>query len=344
MQTLFDRREPRADRVRAWIAAHWIASALAALLFVAALVGWVGYTQLARIQEADPTFVARVDAPAYSSGGPTVLFDAAHWNLHTPEGFYRPFADLLRRDGYRIEENRGRFDPERLRPYRLVAIVNAFGWRGLAAQLLQVLRIRRVVQWDLPAFTAQECTALRDWVRDGGGLLLIADHAPAGSAARDLAREFGVVMTNWGVDDEQHSDPDSYSWLVFSRENGLLRSHPITEGRGPSEQVRTVVSFTGQGLVAPPGSVPFLALADSAREYPFVSSTYAEGRSAAGHAQGVALQFWRGRVVVLGEAAMLSAQMFRARGQEIHLGMGYPGSDNRLLALNIMHWLSGILP
>ena len=71
--------------------------------------------------------------------------------------------------------------------------------------------------------------------------------------------------------------------------------------------------------------------------------------SAAGRAQGIALMFGKGRVVVLGEAAMLSAQLFTGPAaqlvgkDEIRIGMNYPGIDNRQLALNIMHWLSGLL-
>ena len=56
-------------------------------------------------------------------------------------------------------------------------------------------------------------------------------------------------------------------------------------------------------------------------------------------AERLAMSLGKGRVVVLAEAAHLSAQMIR--GQE--LGMNVPGIDNRQLALNIMHWLSGLL-
>ena len=63
--------------------------------------------------------------------------------------------------------------------------------------------------------------------------------------------------------------------------------------------------------------------------------------SAAGRAQGMAMNFGKGRVVFLGEAAMLSAQL--AGPQQRKMGMNYPGSDNRQLALNIVHWLSRLL-
>ena len=63
--------------------------------------------------------------------------------------------------------------------------------------------------------------------------------------------------------------------------------------------------------------------------------------SAAGRAQGIAFDVGKGRVVVLGEAAMLSAQMTGTGGSKF--GMNRPGIDNRQLALNIVHWLSGLL-
>ena len=63
--------------------------------------------------------------------------------------------------------------------------------------------------------------------------------------------------------------------------------------------------------------------------------------SAAGRAQGLAFTLGKGRVVVLGEAAELSAQVVGLEGEKF--GMNVPGLDNRQMALNIMHWLSGLL-
>jgi hypothetical protein len=53
------------------------------------------------------------------------------------------------------------------------------------------------------------------------------------------------------------------------------------------------------------------------------------------------MTFGKGRVVVLGEAGMLSAQMIRyPDGREMRFGMNMPGNDNRQFALNVAHWLS----
>ena len=57
----------------------------------------------------------------------------------------------------------------------------------------------------------------------------------------------------------------------------------------------------------------------------------------------------KGRVVVLGEAAMISAQIIKGPAaqllgvDELRMGMNRKGIDNRQLALNIMHWLSRLL-
>jgi hypothetical protein len=176
---------------------------------------------------------------------------------------------------------------------------------------------------------------VRDWVKEGGALLLITDHEPYGSASEALARRFGVQMSEAVVSDPSHSEGEG-SQLVFSRANKLLGDHPITRGRDNSEQVNRVQTFTGQSLKGPDGSAAFLKLAETAVEE---SDTSNGSVSAAGRCQGLALPYGKGRVVVLGEAAELTAQV---AGLE-PFGMNVPGLDNRQMALNIMHWLSGLL-
>ena len=52
-------------------------------------------------QRADLEFRPLIIDPAFEiSAGPVVLIDEAHFNFHTAEGRYKPFAELLRRDGY----------------------------------------------------------------------------------------------------------------------------------------------------------------------------------------------------------------------------------------------------
>lgn len=148
-------------------------------------------------------------------------------------------------------------------------------------------------------------------------------------------------MSKVHTHDPAHSDPtnaDNPGWIVYSRKNGLLGDHPITRGRSESEKIDSVTTFTGQSLKGPKGGTAFLKLADTAVD---VDRKTKKQVSAAGRAQGIVLQLGKGRVVILGEAAMISAQ---AEGPEkFKFGMNREGNDNKQLALNIMHWLSGLL-
>ncbi len=321
-----------------------------------------------RAQQVEDTgFDTIVQHPAYTDKNPKVLFDEAHFNFHTSGGRYRPFASLITNDGYRVTANKEKFTAQLLKGYDVLVIANALGTER-----------QRDPDADKPAFTEEECDAVRDWVKAGGSLLLIADHAPFGAAAETLAKRFGVEMSKGFTVDQTNYDQSSgntnISFLLFSRENKLLADHPITNGRDAQERVNRVVSFTGQSLKGPEGSVAFLKLSDKALDrqpnkdakppapverlpngaaIPQGAQAQAQAAdqmvSAAGRAQGVALTFGKGRVVVLGEAALLSAQKIQGAaaemmgGNEFRIGMNRPGNDDRQLALNIMHWLSGLI-
>jgi hypothetical protein len=279
-------------------------------------------------QISDPNFNPHVEHPAYTKGFPRVLFDEAHNNFHTATGRYKPFVDMMFSDGYQIAANRKSFSKDSLQTYKILIIANAIGAEDMDDPGA-----------DKPAFTEEECDAVRDWVSTGGALLLIADHAPFGSAAQILAKRFAVEMSKGYVVDLEHSVPDNPSLLIFSRENKLLLDHPITQGRNDSERINRVQTFTGQALKGPPGATQLLALAATAIDQ--AEPMGGEKKSVAGQAQGIAFKFGKGRVVMLGEAAMLSAQV--AGPENFKMGMNVPGNDNRQFALNIMHWLSGLL-
>jgi len=246
-------------------------------------------------QVGDPNFDATVARPAYTKKHPRVLFDEAHNNFHTAGGRYKAFADLVTSDGYQVVPNSQKFSAATLAGYDILVIANPLGEpieAGFAAA-------------NKPAFTEVECEAVREWVNRGGSLLLIADHYPVGAAAGNLAKVFGVDMSNAYTDDPANYDPQ-LGQILFSRSNKLLLDHAITRGRNEAERINRIVTFTGQSLTGPKGSVVFLKLADTAIDVlPPERKTKV---SAAGRAQGLALTHGKGRVVVLGEAAMLTAQ------------------------------------
>ena len=287
-------------------------------------------------QVPDSSFDVRIAKPAFVKRHPRVVLDEAHHNFHTMNGRYLPFARLLRSDGCEVLAGREPFSEQNLRGVHLLVIANALGHEDMddsaAAQ---------------SAFTPQECAVVRKWVQGGGSLLLIADHAPMGGAARTLAEAFGVDMRNGYTVDLEQAFGENPGRVAFEEGRGLADGHAILRGRSPEERVRRVVSFTGQSLTGPPGSTALLKLSDRAEDLmvglgqagPDVPPE--KRRSAAGRAQGLAFSLGTGRVVVLGEAAMMTAQL--AGPHRTPMGMNVEGSDDRQFALNVVRWLARAL-
>lgn len=286
-------------------------------------------------QGIDLGFNPHVVRPAYVSRRPRVLFDEAHNNADTSGGRYKPFADLITSDGYSVVPGKPRFSKSALAGYDVLVIVNAAGPDS---------------KRDASPFTEEECDAVRDWVSAGNALLLISDNAPFSAAVSKLSKRFDVELTDgYTIDTVKYNkETEDQTELLFTQDDGLLGEHPINMGRDATERINRIISFSGTSLRGPKGSVPLLKLSDTAMDVlppdrkPTPDDPSPDHRqvSAAGRAQGVALEFGKGRVVVLGEAAMLTAQV-ALRG--FRFGMNVPGIDNRQLALNIMHWLSGLL-
>ena len=317
-----------------------------ALLAAGLLALTLAAPALAQQQMVDPDFRPAVERPAYADGqGPVVTIDEAHLNFHRLEGQYAPFAALLRADGYQVRAGTLAFDAGGLEGVDVLVIANA----GATGQ-----------RPTPPAFTEAEGTALEALVRNGGKLLLIADHTPFGAAAEALAARFGVKMGT-GYAFAMTTAGDLTTNLTYPA--AALGDHPIMAGRGPDERVESVTAFTGQSLEGPEGATVLLHMTDGAREAPDLPTLQAladrlddTGSSDAAleelskpalPAQGLAFEHGRGRVVVLGEAGMLSAQLIRyppESGQaDRRFGMNAaPG--NARFGLNILHWLTGLLP
>ncbi len=287
-------------------------------------------------QEPDTTFDTRVARPALAERAPRMLFDEAHHEFHRTSGRYRPFAALARHDGWRVTPNAAPLDSAVLSRADLLVIANALGHEDMDRP-----------EASHAAFTPAEVRAIEVWVQRGGALLLIADHAPMGDAARSLGESFGVGMHAAYTADPGRSEDARKTILHFRPGKGLHESHPIVVGRDSTERVRHVVAFTGQSLAGPPGAASVLALSASAEDLlvrlgESIDRVPPEKRrSAAGRAQGLAFEHGRGRVVVMGEAAMFTAQV--AGSKRSPMGMNVPGNDDRQFALNVLRWLARAL-
>ena len=283
-------------------------------------------------QVADTSFKPPINDPAYRTGrGPVVMLDEAHFNFHTAEGRYAAFSELLRRDGYVVRPSRLKFSRASLRGGRILVIANP-------------LAERNRTDWSLPtpsAFSEEELEAVRDWVKGGGSLLLIADHMPFPGAAGALALAFGVRFSNGYARDEKAQGP-----MLFKLSDGSLKGHPITRGRAEAERVDSVATFTGSAFQVEGGAQPLLVLGPSVSS--FMTSVAGQITSetprvpVGGWYQGAVIGFGKGRVAVFGEAAMFSAQL--AGPERAPMGMNAPvAARNPQFLLNVMHWLSGEL-
>ncbi|MGD9816839.1 MAG: DUF4350 domain-containing protein [Hyphomonadaceae bacterium] len=294
-----------------------IAAAVGAVMFLVT----ASYFLLTHERGYDPRFDVSVAEPAFSGAHPVVLFDEGHGNAGLSRQAYRPFVRLLRNDGYEVRVSQDQLTAQTLAGVSVLVIAQA---RGAG---------------DAPAFTEAEASAVAEWVLLGGALLLVSDPGPFAAAVAPLADRFGVEMHGAETRDQAHADPAIRATdIVFS--GALLGEHPILAGRTPRERVARVGVFSGVSLRGPADSRPLLRLADSAQDRPLGASAADAQTSAAGRAQGVAVGFARGRVVVLGDADMLRAYFDNA-GEPI--GMNRPGLDNRQFALNILHWLSRLI-
>jgi hypothetical protein len=311
-------------------------------------------------QVEDTTFVPKVAKPAFTGHPPIVMIDQAHRNQFTMNGPYRSFASLLSQDGLRVIPGVQAFSPQLLKDCQVLIVADAIGSseaKGPSARA--------------SAFQIRECDVVRDWVKEGGSLLLIADHAPFASAMDSLAVRFGVNFGKSYTVDTRRVDPESgnLGCILFTRALGLLGDHAITRGRDQAERINRVVTFTGQSLAGPRGSTGLLVLSPSALDLPFTpdarheatpealrmadttSSVNTPGAvTAVGRFQGLAFGFGKGRVVVLGEGSMFSSQFVfgvdaRRMGKDrLRIGLNRPDLDDNLqFALNVVRWLARAL-
>lgn len=287
-------------------------------------------------QVPDTTFDTRIEHPAWKPGrGPRLSLDEAHHNFHTLDGRYRPFGELARADGFRVGPGTQPFTRRSLAEIDLLVIANALGSDDMGDSSAMH-----------PAFTETEVAELVAWIERGGALLLIADHAPMGSAAAALGRALGVDMRSAYTLDPAQSAAGNPTTIAYAPGAGLDTSAVIIRGRPGDPTVRRVVTYTGQSLAGPPGAVNLLALSDAAYDAMVTFEQWqsldsippALRRSAAGRAQGIAFARGRGRVVVMGEAAMMTAQL-AGPGGRFKVGMNSPGTDDRQFAINVLRWL-----
>lgn len=280
-------------------------------------------------QRVDASFQPNITDPAFTDGeGPVLCIDSAHNNLHTLSGGYAPFGRIASAEGYRpVDHASDLTRSDALTNCDIFLIVNA-------------LNERNIRNWVLPtpsAFSPDEIENLKEWVETGGSLFLIADHMPFAGAASDLAAVFGIQFSNgFATLRKESNQPD-----LFNFSNGRLHSNALLD-----KEISSVTSFTGSAFKIPDTAEPLLSFkeGDISLE-PRIAWRFEQDTDTvdiSGYSQGALMRFGEGKVVVMGEAAMFTAQIIDTDRGAFKIGLNNEelAPQNLLFLRNLLAWLA----
>ncbi|WP_137165551.1 DUF4350 domain-containing protein [Salinimonas lutimaris] len=292
-------------------------------------------------QQFDPDFRPKHRVAHFSSASsPLVLIDEAHNNFLTLSGRYKPFAQVLESDGFRVSPNDKAITENQLRQVDILVIANALD--------------RNRQDWLPPygeAFDDHEVEVLKSWILNGGSLFLVADHTPFPKAIDNLALALGFQFINGHVGN-----------ATFSKVNRSLAEHATTYNKEisqtiaeksqplflqginkPSPEILQVRSFGGSAFKAPEEAISLLNLGNGTTatepKVPFQVNAETPKVPMSGWSQGAVLELGKGRVAVFSEGMMFSSQLVKSTGKA--MGLRSVGAEqNEEFLLNIMRWLA----
>lgn len=292
-------------------------------------------------QQSDPDFRPKHRVAHFSSeSSPLVLIDEAHNNFLTLNDRYKPFAQVLESDGFRVGSNDKAITENQLRQVDILVIANALD--------------RNRQDWLPPygeAFDDNEVEVLKNWILNGGSLFLVADHTPFPKAIDNLALALGFKFINGHVGN-----------ATFSKVNHSLAEHATTykkeisqnidENSQPlflqsinnvSPDILKVRSFGGSAFKAPEKAISLLVLGNGITatepKVPFQVNADTPKIPMSGWSQGAVLELGEGRVAVFSEGMMFSSQLVKSTGKT--MGLRSVGAEqNEEFLLNIMRWLA----
>ena len=258
----------------------------------------------------DESFDPPIPAPAYSKGqGPLILVDQQHRNVVSLTTYFGPVGRYLARDGYTVRPLSEPFSAASLKNARIVVVINAQSPEGSPE--------------GTSAFGESEIRFLEEWVRQGGGLLFIADRAPFGGPASALGKALGVTFDNNTV---LRHGPDG-------KPDGVLKLEVKTSGKPTHplfNEVSQLVYVVGESLRGP---APILTAPKNTYSAPTMNAP--DGPDASGRPLALAFSRGSGRVVVVGDAGIFSA--FGSVNGPTHRGISE--ADNARFLRNVVRWL-----
>jgi hypothetical protein len=296
--------------------------------FLLLLVSTLSFGQMLN----DSPFDASISNPKYKKQkGPTILIDAGHHNFIVEMGLIKPFVDLSTNDGYQPIIDSGVFTPAYLSNYQMALITPAMPFKfGSKKEVTNEI-----------TYTADELTALKDWVNKGGALIMLSEHAPIDKSMTPLFNTFGIQLSIGAVFDSLNYDTSiklasAETMLIFNNSNGLLNSdHPVITGNNRKELVQNIETYTGSALTGA-GYTNIFKLSTNAK----IKKWNGSQPSGGGDSQCLVGRFGKGKVVALGDCNGFTAMYINTGGKKFSAGMQVETYDWRQFVLNTLHWLS----
>ena len=294
----------------------------------------IGTFQLNSQQIIDSSFTYNIKKPAYPlNKGPIIYIDEYHNNDMSLSNKMFPLIEVLKNDGYRIHPFNWSLNESSLENVKLLVIIGA-------------LHKTNVNNWKLPtpsAFSDVEIEIVLSWIKEGGDLLLVADHMPFPGAVKRLSSRLGVDWYNGFV-------IDSINWgmSIFSTREGTLKNHSLLKGRFPDEKVDWVATYYGSGFKLKDTTITGLFSFDNSNIVSYQTQeawkmySYTPTTASNKLFQAATLTYGKGRVAIIGEASLFSAQLVGKDKNPV--GINFQNNNQNLqFVLNLFHWLSRVI-
>lgn len=287
-------------------------------------------------QRAIEGFSFNNTSPAWDKGkGPKVIIHRAV-SPYAQRGSFDPFKILSTSDGLTVNYLDRAIDKVTLSNTAILVIPNAY-----------TNDYRQYSTLEAPSvYSDVEIALIKNWVQEGGSLLVLADHSPFAGGTIKLADAFGFsYMTGHTLNKSSLSNRVNVN-IDFSRENGLLADHPITNGSTGRKKISHYFAFGGQAIIAAKGAASILTTPnhfETMLGFSAKNDFYSAPRlPTGGQSQGAAMDYGKGRLVIMGETGGFTAQIIAGR---VPFGFENPEADeNKEFILATMRWLARYQP
>lgn len=186
------------------------------------------------------------------------------------------------------------------------------------------------------AYTQSESTAIRDFVGDGGGLLLMSNHGDLpGSNPHDMTQYDAIMARRFGVGLERtwFQNPSMGQLTIFSS-SSLLAGHPILAGDPKEEAVQTIVTNNCSSIDAGGRGHALVALSPEMRDLRNGCTPTGRLFAHALDAEADAGLVGKGRVVTVADSGFIGNEDTVVPGPGL-IGHG----DNARFIKNVVRWL-----